>query len=193
MLSLVMLVIFGSSLALFRDAVYALFSIIYGTWLYGALSSLVIRNIGYSAYQMHLYQYLIMALGAGYLLIAHSISISPSREYRRLSQTIFFFGTIALLSPGLTIGGIWDVIYPVLAFGIIFLSIYVKRSAFLRFGSLFLMAYLVKISSKYFAHDLGWPLALVVGGITIMIVGYVTYYLNKKYIKAEPAYPKNTV
>lgn len=181
----VMLVIFGVSTFLFKDVVYGFFSIINGTWVYGALVSIMLRNIGYSAYSMHLYQYLIMVLGVAYILIGYSLSKSQSNEYRRLAKTMFFFGTIGFLAPGLTIGGFWDVLYPFLVFGVIILSVYIHNSIFLRFGSVFLMAYLIKVSAKYFSGSFGWPLALVFGGILLMVVGYITYYLNTKYIKNE--------
>ena len=66
--------------------------------------------------------------------------------------------------------------------GIIFLSIYVKNKAFLVFGSMFLMGYILKITSEYFAQSLGWPLALVIAGLALIATGYFSFYLNKKYL-----------
>ena len=179
----VMLVIFGLPLILWRQISFTIFTVAYGSWLYGALVRLILRNMDMAYYTWHLYQYFIMALGAAYLLIGHGMSKSDRKDLRRFSLTLYTLGAIAVLAPPLSIGGAWDLAYPALVLAAIFGSIYLHSSALLRLGAFFLMAYLVKISAKYFSGNLGWPLALVLAGLLLMGVGYFTYYLNKKYIK----------
>jgi ABC-type branched-subunit amino acid transport system permease subunit len=73
-------------------------------------------------------------------------------------------------------------VYPLLVFGVIFLSVYVKSKAFLVFGTIFLIAYILKLTSEYFSSGLGWPLALVLAGLAIMAVGYYAVRINKRYL-----------
>jgi hypothetical protein len=65
---------------------------------------------------------------------------------------------------------------------LVYASVHVKSKALLTFGSLFLGAYLVKITSEYFSDSLGWPLALVIAGLLLMAVGYVTLRLKRTYL-----------
>lgn len=74
------------------------------------------------------------------------------------------------------------VAFPVLVFGVIFLSVYLKSKAFLTWGTLFLMAYILKITSEYFSSGLGWPLVLVIAGFAMIGVGYASLSFGKKYL-----------
>ena len=78
----------------------------------------------------------------------------------------------------------WELIYPGLVFGALFLSVHIKSKAFLTWGTLFLMAYILKITSEYFSSGLGWPLALVIAGLAMIGVGYMSLSLKKKYLSA---------
>ena len=98
---------------------------------------------------------------------------------------------MGFLGAALALGGwspqqniFWELIFPGLVFGIIFLSVYLKNKSFLVFGALYLMAYIIKITSEYFSQSLGWPLALVLAGFMLMGIGYFAFYLNQKYIKS---------
>jgi len=106
-----------------------------------------------------------------------------------LSGPLYGFGVLLFLGMALSLGGwsphqrvFWELIFPGLAFGVIFLSICVKSKAFLVFGSMYLMAYILKISAEYFSHSMGWPLALVLAGLALIATGCLTFYLNRKYL-----------
>ncbi len=71
-----------------------------------------------------------------------------------------------------------------LALGTLFLSINLKSGSFLTFGTLFIMAYILKITAEYFTRGLGWPLALVIAGLMLIAIGYLSFYLKKKYISS---------
>jgi hypothetical protein len=90
-----------------------------------------------------------------------------------------------ILGAGLSLGGFWDILYIGLVFGVILLSVYLKSRAFLIFGALFLMAYLIKITGEYFADTIGWPIALIFAGFAVIGVGFVAYYINKEYISKK--------
>jgi len=44
------------------------------------------------------------------------------------------------------------------------------------------MAYILKITFEYFSSGLGWPLALVIAGLAMIGVGYMSISLKKKYL-----------
>jgi hypothetical protein len=182
LMAAIALVIFITSLGLFKEVVYALFGILYGTWLYGSAVAYVLQDGGYGS---SLYQYAAMLLGVAYLFLGYGLTSATDAAYRRLARMLYILGLLIFLGTALSMGGAWDVIYPFVVFAVIFSSIYLHSGIFLKIGSLFLMIYLIKMSAQYFSGSLGWPLALVLAGLMLMGVGYLTYYLNKKYIR-EP-------
>lgn len=153
----------------------------FGTWLYFALASMLLGGGAY-VYGFNLYTYLTVAAGIGYVLIGYGFSQSENTERHMLTPVLYGLGLIASLSALLSLGGIWDLLYPFVVFGVIYLSIYLKSKVFLRLGALFLMAYIVKVTGEYFSDSLGWPLTLVLAGLALIGIGYLTVYLGKKYI-----------
>src|SRR5262249_40735983 len=105
---------------------------------------------------------------------------------------LYGLGVLAFLGGALALGNwephqnvFWELIFPGLVFGVIFLSVHLKSKAFLTFGSMYLMGYILKITAEYFKNGLGWPLALILAGFLLMAVGYYSFYLNRKYISVE--------
>ena len=47
-----------------------------------------------------------------------------------------------------------------------------------------LMAYILKITSEYFSSGLGWPLALILAGLAMIGVGYMSISIKKKYLSS---------
>jgi hypothetical protein len=179
------LALFGISFVIYRKTLFALFSILFGTWLYFSTANFMLGNN--PIYQdWNLYLYLAMIAGISYLSLGYYISTRAS--YEKLKGFLYSFGSIYLLTAALALGGVWDVLAVGLVFLVIIMSVYLKSRALLTFGSLYLMAYLLKITSKYFSQSLGWPLALVIAGLLLMAVGYFSFYLNKKYIKNKTAF-----
>ena len=56
-------------------------------------------------------------------------------------------------------------------------------------ASVMLMGYIMKLTSEYFAGDLGWPLALVIAGLLLMAVGYLAFVMNKRYLGRKVTLP----
>ena len=61
----------------------------------------------------------------------------------------------------------------------LYLSVHLRSKALLTFGSLFLGAYLAKITGEYFSDSMGWPLALAVLGLLLMGVGFLAFRLKR--------------
>lgn len=134
------------------------------------------------------HEYRVLVASIAYMLLGYAFS---KNERAPLQGFLYSFGILGFLGAALTLGGwepnqnvFWELIYPGFVFGALFLSVHVKSNAFLTLGTLFLMAYILKITSEYFSSGLGWPLALVIAGLAMIGVGYMSLSLKKKYLSA---------
>ena len=186
--SLISGILFGMyllSYVVFRKNVFTLFSILFGTWLFFSLTSFMIGS-GLYFDNWKFYEYRVLVAGITYMLIGYAFS---KNERASLSNFLYGFGILGFLGAALSLGGwkpnqnvFWELIYPGLIFGALFLSVYIKSKSFLTWSTLFLMAYIFKITSEYFSGGLGWPLSLVIAGLSMIGVGYMSISLKKKYL-----------
>lgn len=173
------------SFILFKRHIFTIFSVIFGTWLFFSFTNLlVLTNPYFMGWKF--VEYRVLLTGLSYMLLGYYFS--QNKKFV-LAGTLNGFGVMCFLGAALALGGwspkqsvFWELFFPALVFGVIFLSIYVKSRAFLIFGSIYLMGYILKITAEYFSRGLGWPLALVLAGFSLIAIGYFTFYLNKKYL-----------
>ena len=181
---LLLLLLFLGSFYFFRFTILTLFNIVFSTCLFHFLLVwLLVSGIQDIA---KVYEYQILAIGLCYMLLGYYFMNTGQKA---LTGVLYAFGCIGFLGAALALGGwspnqsaFWELVYPLLIVGVMYASVYVKSKAFLVFGSLFLIGYILKLTSEYFQEGLGWPLALVVAGLLIMGVGYYAVRLNKKYL-----------
>ena len=169
--------------AVHKNAILTFFAIANGTAaIYLVLNAMVGGPIS-GFYQIEvMYEYLTMAIGVSYMLLARSFKGGWNDK---IIGVLNFFGIAGLL--GATFlqvfdSGIWELFYFVVVFGALFLSVYVKSRIILIMSTLFLIAHVTYITSEYFANSLGWPLALVFLGFMFIGLGYASIAINKKYI-----------
>lgn len=189
-LSAVLLFIFALTDYLKRQAFFTLLTIIFGTWFYFASTSYITAGAPHLL-TFHFQEYRVLLAGLTYILLGYAFSATKRQA---LTGILYSFGLLGFLGAALALSGwipeqnvFWEVIFPGLVFGVIFLSIHLKSKAFLTFGALFLIAYIMKLTWEYFSDSLGWPLALVIAGLVLVGVGYLTHYLNKKYLRTSAA------
>ena len=186
LLSVIAFTVYAASFALFRKTVLMLASVIFGTWLFFAFTSFLVD--GRPVFDDFKYvMYRILLVGLSYILLGYAFA---KGSMSALTGWLYSAGIIAFLGAALALGGwqpqqnvFWELIFPALALGTVFLSVYLKSRSFLIFGSLFLMGYILKITAEYFTDTLGWPFALVMAGFALIGIGYGTLYLNKRYIR----------
>lgn len=186
--SLISGILFGTyllSFFVFRKNIFTLFSVIFGTWLFFSFTSFIVGSGPYFD-DWDFYEYRVLVAGLAYILLGYAFS---KNEQSSLSGFLYSFGILGFLGSALSLGGweprqnvFWELIFPILVFGALFLSVKIKSKAFLTWGTLFLMAYILKITSEYFSSSLGWPLALVIAGLAMIGVGYMSIVLKKKYL-----------
>ncbi len=186
LVSIISLMITIIALAVFKNHIFLIFSIIFGTWFYFVFTEFLFED-SLRFDKSNFWNYRLFVLGISYLFIGYFMMKSRKNV---LSNFLYAFGSIFFLGAALFLGGwkpsqniFWEIIFPGLAFGIIFLSTYLKRLVFLIVGSGALTIYIFKITSEYFTDTMGWPLSLVIMGLALIAIGYLFVYLNKKYIK----------
>lgn len=185
-ISFILLVFALSSFFLSRKNVFLLFSILYGTWFFFALTNYFMADLLTWQNEAKFVQYQFLAAGLSYLMLGFSFS---KTERKFITGFLYGFGMLGFLGATLFLGFepenilFWQLIYPGLIFGVIFLSIYLKSKVFLVLASLFLIAYLFMLTEEYFRDSLGWPFSLVIVGLFLIGVGYFAFYLNRRYLK----------
>lgn len=178
---------FATYLAYKRN-LFLFLSILFGTGLYFLFTDYLLgQRQGFSDTDFALYRGLI--IGVAYMFLGYQFS----RESKRAPSLVGFLNSIgtiislgvayALMGSGADKNIFWELVYPALALGVIFLSIKVKSRAYLVFGTLFLMGYIFKITADYFSQSIGWSLSLVILGFIFIAIGYLSFTLNKKYLK----------
>jgi hypothetical protein len=182
LISGISLAVFGLSFFLFRRDVYTIFTIAFATWFYFALTGYLIGGAPLFSDSLRFYEYRALLAGLAYLALGYFFQ----QHKKPLADWLYAFGALAVLASAFALGSqelVWELLFPGIVFGFILLSIYVKSRAFLILGTLFLMAYIMKITSEYFSQSLGWPTALIIAGLLLMAVGFSAFRFGKTYLK----------
>ncbi len=130
-----------------------------------------------------IYLYLTMLIGASYLLLTQSFKASWNK---RLLGILYFFGVLGILGAGfieVLDSGAWELLYFILVFTCLYLSVYMKSRIILVLSTIFLIIHVSYITGEYFANSLGWPISLILLGFVIIGLGYGSVSINKKYLK----------
>lgn len=176
--------IFFLSYLIFKKGIFSVFSIIFGTTLFFNFTSFIVSDSLYFN-DWKFYAYRIIFVCIAYLLLGYKFS---KNQYISLSGFLYGLGIFGLLSASLFLGGwkpdqslFWELFFPFLAFGSIFISVNLKNKSFLTWGTFFLMVYILKITSEYFSDGLGWPISLVIAGLSMIGIGYGSVWFKNNY------------
>lgn len=187
LVSAILLLAYLASLWVFHRNIFIVFSVLAATWLYYSFASFLTEDYqGGLLTISEFYEYLTLIAGAAWVALGYSFAQTAKRG---MSDWLYGLGTAGFLGAAMALGGwapeqnsFWEVIFPGIAFGAIFLSIYLKSRVLLVLSVLYLMAYILKLTSEYFSENLGWALALVIVGFVLIGLGYGAFWLNKKYL-----------
>jgi uncharacterized membrane protein len=153
------------------------------TWAYYCLLSYVFMP------SMDVTKLATMILGITYLCATYffqkNMPITESierKEKQAVENILYAIGTSLLVTSSLFLGGIFDFITLLLIFGAFYMSIFVKSRSTLIVSGILLISYIIKITSKYFANSVGWPLSLIAIGFFVIAIGYGMVYLSRTYL-----------
>jgi len=166
-----------------KNAILTFFAIANGTAFIYFLTEAIIDGPFYR--HDDIYAYLTMAIGISYILLATAFRGGRNKV---LVRVLYFLGTAGFFGAAFTrvfdsLG--WQLLYFILVFVGIFLSIYVKSRIILMVSILYLLAHITYITNEYFADSFGWPISLVILGFIFIGLGYVSVSINQKYIKVK--------
>jgi hypothetical protein len=171
----------------FPRKILLLFSIIFGSLFFVALTNFWNDNLGFMP---DLEDYQMLILGLSYLLLGYKISTDDNN----LTGPLYFFGDLFILTGSFHLGGLlfnsktnlfWELLSPVLVLLSFVLAIPLKSKSLLYLGAIFLMIYIPSLTSKfaYLFGALGWPVILIGAGILLMLLGYFIVRMERKIPK----------
>ncbi len=166
----------------YKNAFLTLFSIANGTAFVYLLTQAILGDNVYYSTRDDMYAYVTMVLGVSYLLLAYAFREGWNKI---LIGTLYFFGITGFLGATYSRvfdSGFWQILYFFIIGACLFLSVYLRKSIILVMSTLFLIAHVTYITSKYFADSLGWPIVLILLGFVFIGLGFATVAINKKYI-----------
>lgn len=185
LISVVLVGAFAVAYVLFRSNSLLLYAIGFATWVFFAVTGWIAGPNPVFG-EVEFFEYRAIAVGLAYLVLAFAFADTSRRG---LSGILYSLGSMAFLGAALALGGwepsqnvFWELVFPGLVFAVLYASVHLKSKALLCFGSIFLASYLAKITGEYFSDSLGWPLALVIFGMLLMGVGYLTLRLKRRYL-----------
>lgn len=79
--------------------------------------------------------------------------------------------------------GLWELVFLFACVGVIALNVFMRNTILMFIGVIYLFAYIVYITNKYFAYSIGWPIAMMFLGVVLLSLGYVTFKVYDSYLK----------
>jgi hypothetical protein len=184
--ALVLFVIFGTALLISKKSILFLANLGFIAWAYYAL---ITGIFDISSPDVLVVKWATVLIGISYILIAYGYKDlwkdSPmigNRERRNVQDIVYGIGTLGVLGGGIAIGGLFDIAFIAFVFVAFYSSVFLRSRSMLLLGAVFLIAHIIKLTSRYFVGSIGWPVALIFVGFLVIGVGYITVYLNRKFI-----------
>ena len=172
-------VIFGYALWFTRKNILILITVIFGTIaVYSLIGRLTENMIDVS----DVLKWLTIFVGTSYMMFGMYFQDSVDKQKKSIKSILYGLGTLAILGSIISYDGIFDLLMIGFVFGFFYLSIFLKSRIILLLSAIFLIASIIEITVEYFANSLNWSLALIFAGILVIATGYLTYYLNKRFI-----------
>ena len=183
-ISAALFITYLASYILFKRFVLIIFTVLFGTWFYFALTGMLLSN-AILLPEWRFGYYLFAALGLSYLFIGFSYQETDKDALVKILYLIginFFLGSLFALTgwkPAQDV--LWELLYPGIVFGGLFVSALIHSRIILVFSAFYLAAYIIKITVEYFSEGLGWPITLILCGFILMGMGYGAIHLKRKY------------
>lgn len=174
LVSLILLLIYAASFAIFRHLIFTFFMLMWSISLIYSGIFVVMPDISHT-----MLAHLTLIIGAIGIFIGYSFR---GTENERLAELMYFLGGLAvLISPATLFGTVpmWELAYPFLIAFMLYLSMLLHSQRILMISVLAVMGYVVYLTGEYFAEVVGWPIALIMTGILLIVIGYLAVKYKK--------------
>lgn len=173
-MGLVMLLQYGLIFFAKQRTVLAFFSIIFTSIAFSSIAS----------YWGLRWDIIGIVVGIFQLFLAYALGGSRHKViaefwYFAASICLFFFAWDILLDTP------FELAFLFICGSMIFISAWAKSRCLLLTSVLSMLGYISYFTEEHFAHTLGWPIALVIIGISVIGLGAFAVKLNEKYVKAS--------
>lgn len=123
-----------------------------------------------------------VAVGIVELLIAYGLSLS---KHQSIAPIHYFFGSAFFLSGvyGILEKSSIELLYLGVCCFFIYISIIVRSRILLINGTLALLGYISYFTELHFAHNIGWPITLMLIGLMVIGLGVGAVKLNERFLK----------
>ncbi len=186
--SVILTLFYGLTQVYAKNRILVLVTIFYGTSLYFSSIAKITELVGYSLPE-NLLKNAVIILGFAYYLIAYGYSkitnndTENNKEKDVVSNFIYSIGSLFILVPFMTFGGVWDFLALIIIFAVAYLSFFVKSKFMFFISAGFLVAQLVSLTWEYFRDYTSWPIMLILIGAFTIGIAYVSIRLSKKIKK----------
>lgn len=130
------------------------------------------------------YEYRLLLLGIALFSFGYYFELYK----KHLVNIFYFFGLIMLLGSTFALSldnTFWLFVFPLLLASVFYASTILKNKLILALATIFTFIEIGRLTAEYFSKSLGWPIALIIAGFGIILVGYLSYEVGKKYIKKQ--------
>ncbi len=122
-------------------------------------------------------------IGLSYILLGYFFHEKMQLQ-GKFAGVLYFLGSLGLILPLFTLGGIqgggWDVVAIFTIIGLILTGIHLQEKILIITAGILLAMHVILISYRYFAESIGWPITLIIAGIFLIAIGYFSYTLTQK-------------
>ncbi len=187
-ISLLLALTYAGPLVKLRKSVLGLATMIFSTWFFFALTNWLARDLGWvSAELFNTYRVMIVSstvAAIGYTLVENrSWHGHPMLNLGMAGIAVCGFVLFAWSTPHALL---WKILFPVMIYAMVHLSAHCRSRSILWSAATALGAYLTYFTVEYFSDSLGWALSLVVIGVILMGIAYLTLRYSRTLLKTDP-------
>lgn len=184
--SAILFMIFYVSHSTLKAPIFLPFSIMAASTLFFSFTNFLFKDIGIMP---HFYEYRVLILGITYILLGYYF-FQTNRRF--ITNLLYFFGLVMFLGASMALQGFspkvnvfWQLIYPFLLVLTFWGSVKLQSKVFLIMATIFTFGEISKLTAEYFSKSIGWPISLITAGLIIMGIGYMSFEMNKRFIKGS--------
>jgi hypothetical protein len=168
-----------------KHNVFTLFAALFGSIAYWLAFAWVIFDQEFLLSEWRLFFWAWLVIGVVYCAFGEYFQ---STKRAIVGQLLYIVGIFSILNSvfGLVYDrGILESSFVLVLSGCFYLSTQLKSRGFLIFGLIYLIGYIFYINGRYFADVIGWPIALIICGLMLILVSYFGVVWNRRFIQAK--------